>query len=480
MKILNLENHVATQRHNKLIDLINQVQSSQDTDEDEKIIPIILTKTHNTTILEIMNQGPKPPIHRFTRHPDGTVTTELNGKPADLRLTGRNPHPQVQLIERAATRILQELLQNEESLEAVSHYCTSELETKGLNQEIQAAAAFCIYQLTQKARILGKERTITLHNVQEEAAKHLKKHIVDAAIIRLSRGGGNSRDDVSASKYNTVLQTHQKSQETAKDATGLLKYYSRYATQVPQGETPEEIKHFITQALITSMRLDAHHTPTLIWALEHLDMPKLRPRQAGKLCRTLTAAREANPHLDPETAHIFLEVLDNTPDLAILEEPEDEPTNPDRPHAYRPQSEKRNAKNWRNTVIIIARDRVPGSLQEDLRIIKKDTSYYQKGYLTRDWDPQENTWSTIQSYYTRNYHHRSKLTMTTHREPYEHTHQCLVKVHPGYFVVVYPDQEDMSQIHCGPNAVPIQQKTATIHAQTSLSNNQLRSRKMLQ
>ena len=406
MKILNLENHVATQRHNKLIDLINQVKTPQDTGEDETIIPIILTKTQNTTILEIMKQGPKPPVYKFTRHPDGTVATELNGKPADLSLTGHNPRPEEHIRERATTRILGELVQNEESLEAISHYCTGQLETKGLNHQIQAAAASSIYQLIQKARILGKERTITLHNVREEAAKHLKKHIVDAAIIRLSRGGRNSRDDVSASKYNTVLQTHQKSQETAKDATGLLKYYSRYATQVPRGDTPEEIRDFITQALIASMKLEEPHTPTLTWALENLDMPRLPPSQAGKLCRTLTAAREANPHLDPETAHIFLEVLDNTPDLAILEEPEDEPTNPDRPHAYRPKSEKRNAENWRNTVIIIARDRVPGSPEEDLRIIKKDTSHYLKGYLIRDWDPQENTWSTIQKYYHRKYYHQ--------------------------------------------------------------------------
>ena len=43
--------------------------------------------------------------------------------------------------------------------------------------------------------------------------------------------------------------------------------------------------------------------------------------------------------------------------------------------------------------------------------------------------------------------------MTTHREPYDYTHQCLVKVHPGYFVVVYPDQEDLDQTQCSADSV---------------------------
>ena len=40
--------------------------------------------------------------------------------------------------------------------------------------------------------------------------------------------------------------------------------------------------------------------------------------------------------------------------------------------------------------------------------------------------------------------------MTNKKEPYDHTHPCLVKNHPGYFVVVYPNKEELDKDKCQP------------------------------
>ena len=42
--------------------------------------------------------------------------------------------------------------------------------------------------------------------------------------------------------------------------------------------------------------------------------------------------------------------------------------------------------------------------------------------------------------------------MNQRKEPYDDTYRCLVKIHPGYFVVVHPDREELDQTQCRPES----------------------------